>query len=198
MSLYPAVPSAASPARVSGWPPELGDARVIAVRLGDLRSPLRRPAREGDRTALTAAGAGTIRAGDVVVFCKPAAVAPAVVRRDGRVQAGGHPADHARFGLAEQRLDEMTGQRDAIGQVAGQVTPGGKVTGTARRSMTMAATLRAVLLMTLMPHADYREILAVLFGDLAAVPWHAPFAVPAAAVFCAWRQAAGPDPVARC
>ena len=69
MSLYPAVPSAASPARVSGWPPELGDARVIAVRLGDLRSPLRRPAREGDRTALTAAGAGTIRAGDVVVFC---------------------------------------------------------------------------------------------------------------------------------
>ena len=43
----------------------------------------------------------------MVVFCKPVAVAPAVVRRDGRVQAGGHPADHARLGIIEQQLDEM-------------------------------------------------------------------------------------------
>jgi hypothetical protein len=40
-----------------------------------------------------------------VVWLKPVAVAPAVVRRDGRVQAAGHPADHARLGVAEQRLD---------------------------------------------------------------------------------------------
>ena len=36
---------------------------------------------------------------------KVVAVAPAVVRRDGRIQAGGHPADHARLGALEQPLD---------------------------------------------------------------------------------------------
>jgi hypothetical protein len=45
-----------------------------AVRVTDLRSPLRRPLREGDRTALTVAGTGKIRTGDLVVFCKPVAV----------------------------------------------------------------------------------------------------------------------------
>jgi hypothetical protein len=125
------------------------------VRAADLRSPLRRLLREGDRTALTAAGEGQIRTGDMVVFCKPVAVAPAVVRRDGRVQAGGHPADHARLGIIEQHLDEMTGQPGTIGQVAAQVTPRGKVKGSARRAMTMA--LRAVLLMTLMPGGRLRR-----------------------------------------
>jgi hypothetical protein len=45
------------------------------------------------------------RPGDLVVWLKPVAVTRAVVRRDGRVQAAGHPADHARLGVAEQRLD---------------------------------------------------------------------------------------------
>ena len=156
------------------------------------------PAAAGeDRTALTAAGAGKIRSGDLVVFCKPVAVAAAVVRRDGRVQAGGHPADHARLGIIEQQLDAMTGQPGTIGQVAGQVRPRGKVKGTARRSMTMAAALRAVLLMALMPEAGYGEILAALFGDLAAVPWHVPFAVPTDTVLATWRDAASPEPLLR-
>ncbi len=170
---------------------------MLAVRVVDLRSPLRRPLRGEDRTALTAAGAGKIRSGDLVVFCKPVAVAAAVVRRDGRVQAGGHPADHARLGIIEHQLDAMTGQPGTIGQVAGQVRPRGKVKGTARRSMTMAAALRAVLLMALMPEAGYGEILAALFGDLAAVPWHVPFAVPTDTVLATWRDAAGPEPLLR-
>ena len=198
MSLYPAVPVAASPAAVpGGWPPEVGGVRLVAVRAADLRSPLRRPLREGDRTALTAAGGEKIRTGNLVVFCKPVAVAPAVVRRDGRVQAGGHPADHARLGIIEQQLDEMTGQPGTIGQVAAQVRLQGKVKGTARRSMTMAAALRAVLLMALMPEAGYGEILAGLFGDLPLVPWHVPFAVPTDTVLATWRDAAGPEPVLR-
>ena len=195
MSLYPAVRSAAT--SVAGWPVNLPGAGIIAVRIADLRSPLRRPLREGDRTALTAAGGERIRTGDLVVFCKPVAVAPAVVRRDGRVQAGGHPADHARLGVIEQQLDEMAGQPGVIDQVAAQTVPRGKVKGTARRSMTMAAAVRAVLLMGLMPDACYGEILSALFGDLALLPWHVPFAVPTDTVLATWRHAAGPEPLLR-
>ena len=195
MSLYPAVRSAAT--SVAGWPANLPGAGIIAVRIAGLRSPLRRPLREGDRTALTAAGGERIRTGDLVVFCKPVAVAPAVVRRDGRVQAGGHPADHARLGVIEQQLDEMAGQPGVIDQVAAQTVPRGKVKGTARRSMTMAAAVRAVLLMGLMPDACYGEILSALFGDLALLPWHVPFAVPTDTVLATWRHAAGPEPLLR-
>ena len=195
MSLYPAVRSAAT--SVAGWQANLPGAGIIAVRIADLRSPLRRPLREGDRTALTAAGGERIRTGDLVVFCKPVAVAPAVVRRDGRVQAGGHPADHARLGVIEQQLDEMAGQPGVIDQVAAQTVPRGKVKGTARRSMTMAAAVRAVLLMGLMPDACYGEILSALFGDLALLPWHVPFAVPTDTVLATWRHAAGPEPLLR-
>ena len=91
----------------------------------------------------------------------------------------------------------MTGQPGTIGQVVAQVTPRGKVEGSARRAMTMAAALRAVLLMTLMPAADYGEILSALFGDLALLPWQVPFAVPTDTVLATWRDAAGPEPVRR-
>ena len=60
---------------------------------------------------------------------KPVAVAPAVVRRDGRVQAAGHPADHARLGLAEERLDELCGSPGVIDEIAGSVLLDGKVKG---------------------------------------------------------------------
>jgi len=165
--------------------------------VADLACPVRRALREGDRTALTAAGTGRIRSGDLVVFCRPAVIAPAVVRRDGRVQAGGHPADHARLGILEQQLDEMTGQHDTIGQVAAQVKLAGKVKGTCRRSMTTALMLRAVLLMAVMPEADYTAVMTALLGDLAGVPWPIPFAVPTATVLSTWREAAGPEPVLR-
>jgi hypothetical protein len=198
VSLYRAVPPAASAAAIpGGWPPDLAGAGIVAVRVADLASPVRRPLREGDRTALAVAGGGKIRTGDLVVFCKPVAVAPAVVRRDGRVQAGGHPADHARLGIIEQQLDEMAGQPGVIDAVAAQTVPRGKVKGTARRSMTMAAALRAVLLMGLMPQACYGEILSALFGDLALLPWHVPFAVPTDTVLATWREAAGPEPALR-
>ena len=60
------------------------------------------------------------------MFLKPVAVAPAVVRRDGKVQAGGHPADHARLGILEQQLDEMNRKPGVIGLVAAQTVPRGK------------------------------------------------------------------------
>ena len=141
----------------------LGQAGMVAVRVAGLVSPAGPGLGKDGRTALVAAGAGRIRSGDAVVFLKPVAVAPAVVRRDGRVQAAGHPAEHARLGVAEDRLDALAGQADVIGQVAAGVTLTGKVKGAARRAMTPALAIRFTLLMTLMPSdADYAEVMAAL------------------------------------
>jgi hypothetical protein len=173
-----------------------GQAGLVAVRAADLASPAGPGLGKDGRSALVTAGGGRIRSGDVVVFLKPVAVAPAVVRRDGRVQAGGHPADHARLGVAEDRLDALAGQQDVIGQIAAGVRLGGKVKGAARRAMTPALTIRLTLLMTLMPgDADYAEVLAALLGDLALVPWQRPYQVPTATVASTWRDAVGPGPL---
>ena len=174
-----------------------GRAGVVAVRAADLRSPAGPGLGKDGRTALTVAGSGQIRTGDVVVFLKPVAVAPAVVRRDGRVQAAGHPADHARLGLAEDLLDELCGSAGTIDEIARQSVLQGKVKGAARRAMTSALTIRFTLLMTLTPDADYAEVMAVLLGDLALVPWQRPYALPTATVAGTWREALGPRPLER-
>ena len=173
----------------------LGQAGMVAVRVADLASPAREGLGKDGRTALVAAGAGKIGTGDLVVFCKPVAVAAAVVRRDGRVQAAGHPADHVRLGVAEQRLDALCGEPGVIDKVAAGVTLKGRVKGTARRAMTAALAIRLVLLMTLMPGSCYAEAIAALLGDLPLVPWHRRYQVPTAAVACTWRDAAGPAPL---
>jgi hypothetical protein len=175
----------------------LGQASMVAVRAADLASPCRRGLGRDGRTALAAAGAGQVRAGDLVVWLKPVAVTRAVVRRDGRVQAAGHPADHARLGVAEGRIDELCGVPGVIDQVAGQVTLEGRVKGTARRAMSPALAVRFTLLMTLMPDADYPAVLEALLGDLVLVPWQRPYQLPTAAVACTWREAIGPAPLER-
>ena len=204
MPFYPVPASSATTAVAgcaaaagSGVPPEAaGGAGMVAVRAADLVSPARRGLGEGARTALTAAGAEKIRTGELVAFCKLVAIVPAVVRRDGQVQAAGHLADHARLGVLEEQLDEMAGP-GAIDELAGTVRLAGKVKGTARRAMTTALALRAVLLMTLMPDADYTEVMTALLGDLADLPWSRPYAVPSPAVLSAWRAAIGPQPLER-
>ncbi len=175
----------------------LGQAGVVAVRVADLGSPVRQDLGRDGRTALVAARTGRIRSGDLVVWLKPVAVAPAVVRRDGRVQAAGHPADHARLGVAEQRLDELCGIPGVIDQVDRSAALDGRVKGVARRAMTPALAIRFTLLMTLIPDADYPEVLDILLGDLVLMPWQRPFQVPTAAVACTWREALGPAPLER-
>jgi len=175
----------------------LGQAGMVAVRVADLASPARQGLGRDGRTALVAAGAGRIRSGDLVVWLKPVAVAPAVVRRDGRVQAAGHPAEHARLGVAEQRLDELCGIPRVIDQVARSVALEGRVKGAARRAMTPGLAIRFTLLMTLVPDGGYPEVLGILLGDLVLVPWQRPFQVPTAAVACTWREALGPAPLER-
>src|ERR1039457_6327536 len=165
------------------------------------RARAARPGRGGrgagmdGRPALPAAGAGKIGPGELVVFCKPVVVARAVVRRDGRVQAAGHPADHVRLGVAEERLDELTGTAGVIDELARSVKLEGKVKGKSRRAMTAALAIRFTLLMTAMPDADYPEVIAALLGDLAAVPWHRRYRLPTATVAPTWRDALGPGPL---
>jgi hypothetical protein len=175
----------------------LGRAGMVAVRAADLASPCRRGLGRDGRTALTAAGGGRIRSGDLVVWLKPVAVARAVVRRDGRVQATGHPADHARLGVAEQRLDELCGIPGVIDEIARSAVLGGRVKGTARRAMSPALAIRFTLLMTLTRDAGYAEVMDILLGDLVMVPWQRPYRVPTAAVACTWREALGPVPLER-
>jgi hypothetical protein len=172
----------------------LGAAPVIAIRAADLLSPAGRIPAAGDRTALVVAGTPQIRTGDQLVLVKVIAVAPAVVRRDGRVQAGGHPADHARLGALEQQLDDLLGP-GVIDEIAAQATLAGKVKGEARRAMTSALTIRASLLMALQPDADYGEVMAALLGDLVLVPWQRPCQVPTGKVLSTWRTALGPAPL---
>ena len=141
------------------------------------------------------AGTPGIRAGDQLVFVKVVAVAPAVVRRDGRIQAGGHPAGHARLGALEQQLDELAGP-GVIDEIAARATLTGKVKGEARRAMTAALTIRATVLMGVLPDADYGEVMAALLGDLVLVPWQRPYQVPTGKVLSTWRTALGPAPLA--
>ena len=61
--------------------------------------------------------------------------------------------------------------------------------------MSVAFTIRAVLLMTVMPDADSREVLTTLLGELTAVPWRRPHAVPSGTVLSTWRAAIGEAPL---
>jgi hypothetical protein len=63
--------------------------------------------------------------------------------------------------------------------------------------MTPALAIRFTLLMTLTPDAGYPEVIGILLGDLALVPWQRPYRVPAAAVVCTWREAIAPAPLER-
>ena len=198
MKFYRAAPLTAMPSgQGAGDDGRLtGAAPVIAIRAADLVSPARRLLAGGDRTALVVAGSRQIRTGDQVAFVKVVAVAPAVVRRDGRVQAGGHPADHARLGALEQQLDDLACP-GVIDQIAAAATLTGKVKAKVRRAMTAALAIRATVLMALMPDADYGEVMAAVLGDLVLVPWQRPFRVPGPKVMSTWRATLGPAPLAR-
>jgi len=166
---------------------------MVAVQLEDLVSPLRngRPLGEGDRSALAVGGTERIRTGDAVVFCKVVAVAPARVRRDGRVQAQGSPVHHATLGPLEEWLGEKAGPGVVDGIAERAVLREQYVKGERERLLAAAFVIRAVVLMTLVPDAGIRDAVIALAGDLALVPW-----APASERACAdWRNALGPEPL---
>jgi hypothetical protein len=174
-----------------------GDGLMVAFRLADVASPLRNGRRlaAGERSALVIGGAARIRTGEATVFCKVVAVAPARIRRDGRVQAQGSPAGHATLGPAEEWLDRQAGP-GVINEIAERAVLRGKyVKGERERLLTRAFMIRVIVVMTLMPDAGIREALIALAGDLAMVPWARAW-VPASARACGdWRNGLGPEPL---
>jgi hypothetical protein len=168
---------------------------MVAVPVSALAWPVRAETDGDGRSGLVIMRADQVKTGDQVAWCKVVALTPAVVRRDGRVQAEGRPCDHARLGAAEVELDRRCGP-GTIERIAADVRlVGGKVKAMVRREMSVAFTIRAVLLMMLMPEADYREVLATLLGDLIMVPWRRAHAVPSGTVLSSWRAALGAAPM---
>ena len=150
MHVYPVSPDAAS---------RCGELRtaglMVAVRLADLVTPLRNGRLPGGdcRSALVIGGTRRIRTGEPVVFCKIVAVAPAQVRRDGRVQAQGSPVHHATLGPLEDWLEEQAGP-GVIGGIAERaVLREQYVKGERERLLARAFMIRVIVLMTLVPGA---------------------------------------------
>jgi Transposase DDE domain len=194
VSFYSVSSSAAIPDAQRGGVDQ--GAVMVAVPVSALVWPVRAGSGADGRSAWVVGGGERIRTGDPVVWCKIVVVAPAVVRRDGRVQADGRPCEYARLGALEVELDRRCGP-GTIERIAAGVRLRGKVKGAVRREMSVGCTLRAVLLMTLMPEADSREVLTVLLGDLVGVPWRRVHTVPSSTVLSSWRAAVGVEPVAQ-
>ncbi len=190
VSSRPAIPGVEVPGGDQG----AAQAVMVAIPVSALAWPVRAGSGGDGRSALVVAGAEPVTAGGLVAWCKVVVVAPAVLRRNGRVQAQGRPCDHARLGAAEQELDRRCGP-GTIERIAAGVGPTGKIKAVARREMSVAATIRAVLLMTLMPDADQREVLTTMLGELVEVPWRRAHAVPSGTVLSTWRAAIGEAPL---
>ena len=147
-----------------------GGGVMVAARLADVVSPLRNGRLPGGdcRSALVTGGTRRIRAGEPVVFCKIVAVAPAQVRRDGRVQAKGSPVHHATLGPLEEWLEEQAGPGVIDGIAERAVLREEYVKGERERLLARAFMIRVIVLMTLVPGAGVRDAVIALAGDL---PW---------------------------
>jgi hypothetical protein len=166
---------------------------MVAVPLELLASPLKsgRDLGDADRSALVIGGTDRIRMRGAVVFCKVVAVAEAQVRRDGQVRAKGSPVHHATLGPLEERLESRAGPGAADG-IAWRAPLGARfVKGKRERLLARAFMVRVIVLMTLMPDAGISDVIAVLAGDLALVPWARPWRPASARSAGDWRNALG-------
>jgi hypothetical protein len=170
---------------------------MVAFRLEDVASPLRdgMPLAADVRSALVIGGTERIRAGEMTVFCKIVVVAPAQVRRDGRVQAQGSPAAHARLGPLEEWLEDRAGPGVIDGIAGRAVLRRQYVKGERERLLTRAFMIRVLVLMTLLPDAGARDAVIALAGDLALVPWARAWVPASERALGDWRNALGPGPL---
>ncbi len=161
---------------------------VIAVGTGDLADPS--GGRQG--SALVAAGrVGLVAAGQVMMLAVPVITVPVKVRRSGAVQADGWLPDQVRLGLLEAVLgDGVIEELCDAAVVAGLVTPGER-----RRLMSLPFIMRVVVAMTVLPDADYPEVIRVLTGLLPHLPWARRWQVPTHKTITAWRRRLGAWPL---
>jgi hypothetical protein len=83
---------------------------------------------------------------------------------------------------------------DALAENAG--LDGKYVKGECRRLLPAAFMIRALVLWTLMPDARIPDVVAMLAGDLALLPWSGPWEPASERACLSWRMAPGPAPLA--
>lgn len=166
---------------VEGQPVVGPPAGMVAVRVAGLVDT----GGGGGGGALVAAEVSPVTRGETVVFCAPVVTAPAVLRRDGRVQAGGWLPDQVRLGVLEHHVGV-----GAIEELVADAGLGAKP-GVRRRSMSLELTARFVLAMVLLPEASYPEVMARLVGVLPKVPWRRAWRIPGTKVLTRWRRRLG-------
>jgi hypothetical protein len=167
------LPYVADASRTAESPVAGTPAGTVVVRAAGLR------VRGGTVTA-----AGSVpSAGELAVFCRPVVTAPAVVRRDGTVLAGGWLPDYVRLGELERHLGD--GVIEEI--VAAALGQGRLKERQRRRLMSYPLVIRLMIAMTLAPDASYCEALARLAGLLADIPFALEWHVPTAKVITDWR-----------
>jgi len=123
-------------------------------------------------------------AGELAVFCRPVMTAPAVVRRDGSVLAGGWLPDFVRLGELERHLGD-----GVIEEIVDAGLGKGRLKRRQRRRiMSYPLVIRLMIAMTLTPDASYCESLARLAGLLADIPFALEWHVPTEKVITDWRM----------
>jgi len=156
---------------------------VIAVGAGEAADP------SGGRedSALVVAGGRRAASGDVMSFAVPLVTVPVKVRRSGAIQADGWLPGQVRLGLLETVLGDGVIE-DLCDQAvaAGLARPAQR-----RRLMSLPFTMRIVLAMTLMPDADYPEVIRAVTGLLPRLPWSRRWQVPTCKVVTKWRRRLG-------
>ena len=136
----------------------------------------------GGPTAVPAGAAPS--QGELAVFCRPVVTAPAVVRRDGRVLAGGWLPDLVRLGELERHLGD-----GVIEELVDTAIAKGRLKARQRRRIiSYPLVIRLMLAMALMPDASYCESLARLAGLLADIPFVLEWHVPTEKVVTNWRM----------
>jgi hypothetical protein len=173
------LPAAVDASRVTEPPVAGTPAGTVVVRAADLRV----------RGKTVTAGDAVPPAGELAVFCRPVVTAPAVVRRDGTVLAGGWLPDFVRLGELERHLGDGVIEAAVDAAVAqGRLRPRQR-----RRIMSYPLVIRLMIAMTLMPDASCCQALARLAGLLADIPFTREWHVPTGKVITDWRLPVPPD-----
>jgi len=161
---------------------------VIAVGAGDAVDPS--GGRE-DSALVVLGGREPVSSGDVMSFAVPLVTVPVKVRRSGAVQADGWLPGQVRLGLLETVLgDGVIEELCDAAVAAGLATPAQR-----KRLMSLPFTMRIVLATTLMPGADYPEVIRAVTGLLPRLPWSRRWQVPTCKVVTKWRRRLGTWPL---